>query len=477
MIPILFEKTESAFLTNGICRLRDAISAVVTEERNGIFELSLEYPIDGANYEKIIPGRIIAVTHDDTGDLQPFDIVSYSKPINGVVTFHAEHISYRLNGNTVSATNITSLSAALSMLGNATPTPAFTFESDFTSSAFMAAADGIPRSVRQMLGGVEGSILDTYGGEFEFDKFRVILHSARGRLVDFSIRYGVNLVNYNEDTDFSDTYNAVIPFWGKGEEIIKASKVSAGVQTYTGREICVPLDLSDKFDTKPTAAQLRTKAAQMIKQANLPRQNIQVDFVRLQDIGEYSQFEALLQCRLCDSVNVIFPKYGMQGRYKIVKTVYNVLSGRFDEMELGDLKITLSEALGISETIPGKSADTPDYIIEEELDHSVNNWSWRKWASGIAECWGKFTDSTAMNNSSVGGYASTGISPDFPSGLFVTTIPQITCSTYAGTIVCWPVATASPSVTNAGTWKAFRLTSSSSTADKVFNFYVIGRWK
>lgn len=393
MIPILFEKTESTFLTNGICRLRDAISAVVTEERNGIFELSIEYPIDGANYEKIIPGRIIAVTHDDTGDLQPFDIVSYSKPINGVVTFHAVHISYRLNGNTVSATNITSLSAALTMLGNATPTPAFTFESDFTSSAFMAAADGIPRSVRQMLGGVEGSILDTYGGEFEFDKFRVILHSARGRLVDFSIRYGVNLVDYNEDTDFSDTYNAVIPFWGKGEEIIKASKVSAGVQTYTGREICVPLDLSDKFDTKPTAAQLRTKAAQMIKQANLPRQNIQVDFVRLQDIGEYSQFEALLQCRLCDSVNVIFPKYGMQGRYKIVKTVYNVLSGRFDEMELGDLKITLSEALGITEALSNGGGKTAFDLI------------WNSWYSDVP-----------ITNSNQGWRLHSSLSVTVPSG-------------------------------------------------------------
>lgn len=93
MIPILYESNETRFTSNGIGRLRDCISCAVTEERNGIFECDFEYPVTGAHYEDIIEGRIVYVTHDDTGIPQPFDIVGSTKPISGVVTFHAVHIS------------------------------------------------------------------------------------------------------------------------------------------------------------------------------------------------------------------------------------------------------------------------------------------------------------------------------------------------------------------------------------------------
>ena len=87
MIPILYEKSEIDFNSNGLGRLRDCIRCEVTEERNGIYECEFEYPINGLHYKDIILGRIIAVEHDESGNVQPFDIYAYSKPINGVVTF------------------------------------------------------------------------------------------------------------------------------------------------------------------------------------------------------------------------------------------------------------------------------------------------------------------------------------------------------------------------------------------------------
>ena len=53
MIPLLFSENSTAFTTNGIGRLADAISCVVTEERNGMYELEMEYPIDGQHFEDI----------------------------------------------------------------------------------------------------------------------------------------------------------------------------------------------------------------------------------------------------------------------------------------------------------------------------------------------------------------------------------------------------------------------------------------
>lgn len=359
MIPIIYEKTETDFVNNGLGRLRDVISATVVEERNGVYELDFEYPVDGANYDLIQIGRIVGVTTDDTGDFQPFDIVSFSRPINGVVTFHCTHISYRQSYLTVTGSNINSLADAFTLLASAEPNNPFTYQTDKTSQGYLASADGVPKSVRSMLGGVEGSILDAYGGEYEWDKFTVILHSSRGRVRDFSIRYGVNMLDYNEELDSSGTYMSCVPYWTDGTTTVVGDRQDSTGSTITGRGECVPLDVSDKFnssDGTPTKAQVEAMGASVMNAKNpmIPSQNIHVEFVRLQDMG-YEDLSNLLTCGLCDTINVVFPFYNTTGQFKIVKTVWDVLQNRYESMELGDLSVTLAEALGISNGLDNKN--------------------------------------------------------------------------------------------------------------------------
>ena len=351
MIPILYDSNESAFTSNGLCRLRDIISCTVTEERNNIYECEFQYPVSGANYDLIKCGRIIAVIHDDTDDIQPFDIVSYSRPIDGVVTFRAVHISYRQSKMTASGTNVNSLASAFTLLKNAQPSNPFNYWTNKTSTGLFAAADGVPRSVRQMLGGSEGSILDCYGGEYEWDKWTVKLWGSRGQNLNLTIRYGLNLMSYDEDVDYSETFTSCIPYWVGGDDnaVVKGNVVKTGVVSFDGRENCVPLNLTDKFQDKPTAQQLETLAAQLMDSNRVfaGTQSIKVEFTRLQDSPEYESYAELMKCSLCDSINVVFPAYDTSARFKIVKTVYDVLEERFTEMELGSLSTTLSQALGL----------------------------------------------------------------------------------------------------------------------------------
>ena len=115
--------------------------------------------------------------------------------------------------------------------------------------------------------------------------------------------------------------------------------------------------MTDKFENAPTTSELEALALNLMlsKQTQLPAQNISVDFVRLQDMG-YEGLGNLLQCNLCDSIKVEFPRYGMSGTYKIVKTVWDVLAGKYDSMELGALSTSLADALGISNSLGGSSA-------------------------------------------------------------------------------------------------------------------------
>ena len=351
MIPILYESSETEFVTNGLGRLRDCISCKVTEERNGIYECEFEYPVSGRNFNKIRHGRIIAATHDGSGDVQPFDIVDSTRPIEGVVTFRAVHVSYRQTKLVTYGENINSLADAFAKLVDVcTPANPFTYVTDMTSTGLCKAFDGVPKTVRAMLGGPKGSILDAYGGEYEFDKFIVKLHKQRGSDKHITIRYGVNLVDYSDETDYTDAFTECIPYYSDGEStVVMPTPAQSGAAGYNGRRECVPLDVTDMFESAPLYTDIFRAAIDYMKnnEVYMPRQTINVDFVRLQDSEEYAQYAKIMDCRLCDTIRIIFPQYNMDGRMKIVKSVYDVLMERYESMELGSLSTTLAEALGI----------------------------------------------------------------------------------------------------------------------------------
>lgn len=404
MIPILYEKTEVVFSSNGLGRLRDIISCKVVEERNSVYEADFEYPVDGANYDLIQVGRIIGVTHDDSGDIEPFDIVSFTRPINGVVTFHCTHISYRLSYMTVTGSSINSLADAFALFQNAQPSMPFNFATNKTSTGYLASADGTPRTVRQMMGGVEGSILDAYGGEYSYNNFNVYLHSSRGQVRDFSIRYGVNMLDYNEELDSQGTYSSCIPYWTDGATTIVGDRQDSGGSTITGRGECVPLDVSEKFEGQPTKAEVEAMGLSVMNANNpmIPSQNIHVEFVRLQDMGEFAEYQNLLTCRLCDTIKVVFPYYDTYGYFKIVKTTWDVLMDRFESMELGDLSVTLSEALGISNSNTDSSSIPT--IVEQGIS---GDWTYRRWTNGFKEIWfRKAIGTVTTTQGNRGGYKS-----------------------------------------------------------------------
>ena len=356
MIPILYEKTETKFTSNGLGRLADCTRCIVTEERNGIFECEFDYPVSGSLFDVIQIGRIIGATHDDSQKLQPFDIYAKSEPINGLVTFRAHHISYRLGENAVKPFTATSCALALDGIKtNLIKSAPFTF---WTDKAVQGAYNvDVPKNARSLLVGEEGSILDVFGtGEYEFDRFEVKLHLHRGQDTNASIRYGKNLVDFTNEYNAEETYTSVVPFWlgdvtSEPEEGSEAEPetqtvlvtlpgwtVNSGESVPSGREVLAPLDLSDAFEEPPTTAQLQSIAEGRLdsSKAWLPNQTMTVDFVQLWQTKEYENYAPLQRLNLCDTCGVFVPMYGISVRAKVVKTEYNTLLDRYDSMELGD---------------------------------------------------------------------------------------------------------------------------------------------
>lgn len=349
MIPILYDQTEKQFTSGGLGFLADCTSCKVSQERNGIFECEFIYPITGPLYEKIQERMIIFATHDDSGEPQPFDIYARSAPIDGLVTFYAHHISYRLSNSVVMPFNASSVADAMAKIQANIVTDRdddFTFWTDKTTTGDYAKT--VPSFVRTTLGGEEGSLLDVYGrGDYEFDKFAVRLYQNKGRDTDVEIRYGKNLTSINHKVDNGESYNAIVPYW-LNEETGAIRTLPEGYLSHddgTAYIVAIPFSMNEYFETMPTVAAMRQKAQQLLdsSEAWVPSEGFEVNFVQLWQTEEYKDYAPLQRVNLCDTVRVYYPELGADAvRERVVKTVYNTLFDRYDEITLNELPTTLT---------------------------------------------------------------------------------------------------------------------------------------
>ena len=382
MIPILYSASETEYTNNGLGRLTDAISCDVTEERNGQFELEMLYPSDGIHFTEIQKFTQIYAESADGKGPQPFRVYYISKPINGQSTIKAEHISYILSEIPVKPFTAGSVVAALNGLSqNAAITCPFTFWTDKTSTAHFEVK--VPASIRSRLGGTEESILDVYGGEYEFDHRIVKLHNARGQDKGVILRYGKNITDIRQEENITSTYTGILPYWrgddGYGNEDCVTLDTpiyaqNAGNFPYQRIEV---VDLTTEFDGKPNQSELRAEGQTYLNKNKygVPDINISVSFVALWQTEEYKNIANLERVNLCDTVTVEFPKLDISASAKVVKTVYDVLSERYKSIELGDIKSNFAKSISMdikSSTDSAFAIFPTKSFLQRAIDHATS---------------------------------------------------------------------------------------------------------
>lgn len=382
MIPILYDATETNFASQGIGGLPDSTYCLVTEERNGIYELELHYPVTGLHYSDISLSKIIMVQPAVGADAEPFRIYKITKPLSGIVAIFAEHISYQLNSIPVMPFEATGLSLALvGLKGHAAEACPFSFRTDKTSAAKFKVTR--PISLRSALGGIEGSILDKYGGEFEFSRYDVNLLSSRGADRGVEIRYGKNLVDLNQEESIANTVTGICPFWASDtdmvtlpERVVESDYASA----YPYRRTVV-VDFSSDFTEKPTESQLRSRAEEYVSKADIgiPSVSIEVEFVMLSQFEEFIDMTGLEQVSLCDTVTVVFEKLGINKKAKVVKTEYDVLKEKYKSITIGTIKSKISDVIieqtdGIKDEVASQISgafEGLEFATQKEIDEAI----------------------------------------------------------------------------------------------------------
>lgn len=346
MIPILYSENTTQFNTNGIGRLSDVISCVITEERNGQFELEMEYAAEGKHVEDIGYNKMILAKPSQENTLQAFRIYKIEKSIlSGSIVVNAQHISYQLANIPLKPFGASSLADALTKLvSESMETNPFTFASDKTSAT--ACGSATPIMCRSMLGGHEGSLLDVYGGEWKFDNYTCSLLSSRGSDNGVTIRYGKNLVSLQQEENIANTITGIVPFWKATDsnDCVYANPVySSNADNYPYKRTEI-IDFSGEFEAKPTSAQLTVIAQQYIEKNNIghPSVSLDVEFVNLADTEEYKSIAPLENVLLCDTVTVIFEKLGISEKAKVVRTEYDCLAERYKSVEIGTIRSSLA---------------------------------------------------------------------------------------------------------------------------------------
>ena len=243
MVPTLYREEEREFLTNGLGRLSDAISCRVTEERNGIYELEMTYPVTGVHYDKITMGRILFATPSDGKNRQAFRIYKVTKPINGIVIILARHISYQLSFIPVKPDHMAANSAAIALTqlkADALEECPFDFWTDVDTQATYNTTEAA--SLRSRLGGSAGSILDTFGGEYEWDNWTVKLWKQRGQDKGVTILYGKNLTDLKQEESIENVVTGIYPFWRKEEDGTVEVVFDEPIRAITPGQACVLYD-------------------------------------------------------------------------------------------------------------------------------------------------------------------------------------------------------------------------------------------
>ena len=363
MIPVLYPPNTTDFSTFGRGVLTDTVSCEVTEERNGVFECLLKYPVSGQHYGLITKECIIKAKPNDTAADQAFRIYRITKPLNGIVTIYGQHISYDLANVPVLPFSTESRSPQRILSQLLAGDTRFTGWTDYSDAKAFSVTQ--PKSVRACLGGTEGSMLSKWYGEFEWDNFTVKFHSNRGQKTGVVIEYGKNLTALEQDEDNSGVYTALLPYavytpeGSDTETVVTLPEVTLPIVTSEiVRAKTLIMDFSDQFDGVVTEEALRAKANSYIK-ANPLGATIPTVKVSFEPLWKQPEYSALLErVNLCDTVTIRHSLLGVSVSAMVIETVYDTLAERYKSISLGQSKSSMITTISEVESTVDKVEST-----------------------------------------------------------------------------------------------------------------------
>lgn len=386
-IMILHDKTNNNWNSQGLGPLHEAMNPKVTREKNGIYELTFTYPVKGVLFKKLVVGRWIVADAGPsrTAKAQRFEIAEITKPKNGIVTVYCEHYRYQFLRSIIKLgskfENINAQTALNQLKTQMEPKGDFTFYSDVTTRSSLDFSEPSKfNNAQEVLGGVQGSILDNFGGEYLFNNNQVRLLANAGIERNVIIAYGKNLTDISQEESIENTFTSVYGWAkldGEDEQVITLPETyldSEYVDNYTQRRIQM-VDFSDKKPKNVSALREMVKSYIKTNKIGIPKVSIKTSYVDLASSVMDEELKHLEELDLCDWVTVLFNELEIHTSAQIIKTVWNVSLDKFDSLELGETATNMSKVLSESQPDTNKLIDKVTWLEEaqKEASNLLNN--------------------------------------------------------------------------------------------------------
>ncbi|MEZ7741826.1 tail fiber domain-containing protein [Gemella sp. 20925_1_85] len=356
--PILYKANETNFEHLGVSVLSDASKCHVSREKNGIYILEFDYPVNGKDVDKIKEGMYIKSDAGYRTKNQRFVISKITKTQNEFKIYcqHISQVKTTMNAirPDITLTNVSAMGALTAWRDNLLDSrEEFFVQSDIgTLNSTTWKVENI-ENARDALGGKAGSILDVWGGEYEFDNLNITLHKSMGIDNPTIIAYGKNLLDLEQEQSILETYTSVFPFKkytddNNREQLITLPEIlldSTHLNKFTHRRI-LKVDFSSDENLK-TVEQLRSKAKSYIKNNNVgvPKTNLKINYQDLSKVEGVFDNPALEQIDLCDRLKVYYSELGiLNENAKVVKVIWDVILEENHEIEVGDGRSSFTDS-------------------------------------------------------------------------------------------------------------------------------------
>lgn len=356
--PILYKANETNFEHLGVSVLSDASKCYVSRERNGIYILEFDYPVNGKDVDKIKEGMCIKADAGYRTKNQRFVVSKITKTQNDFKIYcqHISQVKTTMNviRPDITLTSVSAVGALTAWRDNLLDSrEEFFVQSDIsTLNSTTWKVENI-ENARDALGGKAGSILDVWGGEYEFDNLNITLHRSMGIDNPTIIAYGKNLLDLEQEQSILETYTSVFPFKkytddNNREQLITLPEIlldSTHLNKFTHRRI-LKVDFSSDENLK-TVEQLRSKAKSYIKNNNVgvPKTNLKINYQDLSKVEGVFDNPALEQIDLCDRLKVYYSELGiLNENAKVVKVVWDVILEENHEIEVGDGRSSFTDS-------------------------------------------------------------------------------------------------------------------------------------
>lgn len=369
MIKILDDTIDLSQISlndNGLGKL-EIISGTDTEELNGQYEAEFTCLMTEKYFDLLHVEGLVALP-TEKGE-QIFRIYYISKPLNKVVTVKCRHITYDLTKTIVQPFEATGSAAAVAgIMANVMTATPFTITTDISNSTSVFQLTQ-PRAFRQILGGYQGSFLDVFRGEYEWDNLEVKMLARRGADRGVRIAYRKNLTGCKMELDSSAVYTSVMAFVNIDNNVVYGNVYHKITATYPKVLI---LDASNDYsiDNIPTAADLTTYAQNYATNNDIesPKLTASIEFVPLWQTDEYKEVAPLERVSLGDTVHADVSEMGMTATARVIKTVWNLNTQRYDSLILGSVKSSLASIIQSTVQTARDEAEKATSVVSGQMN-------------------------------------------------------------------------------------------------------------